>query len=128
MTTYMLLKHFHGTCAAISITLFFLRGIWSFRGSPIMQKPWVKVVPHKVDTLLLISALMLAYTIGQYPFVDTWLTAKVIGLLLYIGLGFIALKYGRTKTTRVAAWLAAQAVFIYIVSVALTHNPVPFSL
>lgn len=125
--SYLLLKHFHGTCAVISFTLFFLRGIWSFRGSPIMQQRWVKIVPHTVDTLLLASALVLAYTIGQYPFVDSWLTAKVIGLVTYIGLGFVALKYGKSNTSRITAWLAALAVFVYIVLVAITHNPVPFS-
>ncbi len=125
--SYLLLKHFHGTCALTSFTLFFLRGIWSFNGSPIMRQRWIKIVPHIVDTLLLSSALVLAYTIGQYPFVNSWLTAKVIGLLTYIGLGFVALKYGKTRSTRIAAWLAAQAVFVYIVLVAITHNPVPFS-
>ena len=89
--SYLLLKHFHGTCAVISFTLFFLRGIWSFNGSAIMRQRWTKVIPHVVDTLLLASALTLAFTIGQYPFVDAWLTAKVIGLIMYIGLGLVAL-------------------------------------
>ena len=79
-----------------------------------------------VDTLLLVSAITLAFTIHQYPFVDAWLTAKVAALLLYIGLGFIALKYAKSKTIRLSAWLAAQAVFIYIVLVASSKNPVPF--
>jgi len=124
--SYMLLKHIHMSFAGLSFTLFFLRGIWSFTDSSIMRQRWVKVVPHVVDTLLLGSALMLAYTIGQYPFVDGWLTAKVFGLVLYIGLGFVALKYGKSKTTRVSAWLAAQAVFAYIVLVASRHDPLPF--
>ncbi len=28
--------------------------------------------------------------------------------------------------TRIAAWVAAQAVFFYIVTVALTRNPLPW--
>jgi len=124
--SFMLLKHIHVSCAGISFALFFLRGIWSFRDSPIMRQRWVKVVPHFVDTALLASALMLAYTIDQYPFLDGWLTAKFFGLVLYILLGTIALKYGKTKTMRVSAWFAAQAVFFYIVLVAKQHNPLPF--
>ncbi|HYR06065.1 MAG TPA: SirB2 family protein [Gallionella sp.] len=124
--SFMLIKHFHISCAVLSYTLFFLRGIWGFNDSSIMRQRWIKVVPHVVDTLLLASALTLAFTIQQYPFVDSWLTAKVFGLLLYIGLGFVALKYGKSKTTRVSAWLAAQAVFAYIVMVAVKHNPLPF--
>ncbi|TAN84195.1 MAG: regulator SirB [Gallionella sp.] len=124
--SFLLLKAIHVTCAASSFVLFFLRGIWSLNGSPIMRQRWVKLVPHIVDTLLLASAIALAFTIRQYPFVDAWLTAKVAGLLLYIGLGLIALRYGRSKTVRLSAWLAAQAVFVYIVLVAGSHNPIPF--
>ena len=124
--SFILLKHIHVSCAAISFALFFLRGIWSFNGSPIMQQGWVKVVPHAVDTLLLVSALALAFIIQQYPLVDAWLTAKFFGLLLYIILGSVALKHGRTKAIRIAAWLGAQVVFAYIVLVATNHNPLPF--
>jgi uncharacterized membrane protein SirB2 len=124
--SFMLLKHIHVSCAVISITLFFLRGIWSFMGSSIMRQRWVKIVPHFVDTALLVSALALAYTIDQYPFLDGWLTAKFFGLVLFILLGTIALKYGKTKTVRVSAWFAALAVFAYIVLVARQHNPLPF--
>ena len=121
-----LLKHIHVSCAAVSFVLFILRGIWSFNGSTIMQQRWLKIVPHVVDTTLFVSALGLAYTIKQYPFVNAWLTAKFIALLLYIGLGLVALKYGRTKSIRRSAWVAALAVFIYIVLVAIKHNPMPF--
>lgn len=64
----------------------------------------------------------------QYPFVHDWLTAKVLGLIVYIILGSIALKYGPTKPIRAMAWVAALAVFGYIVSVALTHTPRGFLL
>ena len=124
--SFLTLKAIHVSCAVISLALFFLRGIWSFNGSPIMRQRWVKIVPHIVDTLLLASALALAFTIEQYPFVDAWLTAKVFGLVLYILLGSVALKHGKSKTIRVSAWLAALAVFAYIVLVAKQHNPLPF--
>jgi len=124
--SFLTLKAIHVSCAVISLALFFLRGIWSFNGSPIMRQRWIKVVPHIVDTLLLASALALAFTIEQYPFVDAWLTAKVFGLVLYILLGSVALKHGKSKTIRVSAWLAALAVFAYIVLVAKQHNPLPF--
>lgn len=124
--SFMLLKHTHVTCVVISFTLFFLRGIWSFNASPIMQQGWVKVVPHAVDTLLLASALGMAYLIEQYPLVDAWLTAKFFGLVLFITLGSVALKHGRTRRIRIAAWVGAQVAFAYIVLVAMNHNPLPF--
>jgi len=122
----LLLKSIHISCVASSYMLFFLRGIWSLNGSAIMRQRWIKIVPHVVDTLLIVSAVALAFSIHQYPFVDAWLTAKVIALLLYIGLGFVALRYGRSKTLRLSAWIMAQLVFIYIVMVAIGHNPWPF--
>lgn len=121
-----LLKTVHVSCVVGSYTLFVLRGIWNLNGSPVMRQRWVRIVPHVVDTLLLASAIALAFSIEQYPFVDAWLTAKVIGLLLYIVLGSVALRFGRSKPLRFSAWLAAQAVFVYIVLVAISHNPVPF--
>ena len=123
--TFLLLKTLHISSAVISYTLFFLRGIWLLNDAAIMRQRWVRIAPHIVDTLLLSSALALAYTIAQYPFVDAWLTAKVLALLLYIVLGSVTLKYAKTRTLRVVSWLAAQAVFGYIVLVALGHNPLP---
>jgi len=123
--SYTLLKHLHIFCAAASYALFLLRGIWMLRDSSIMRQRWVKIAPHAIDTLLLASAIALAYTIGQYPFADDWLSAKVVALLLYIALGFVALKYSRSKTMRLSAWLTAQVVFGYIVLVALNHDPLP---
>ena len=82
-------------------------------------------MPHVVDTLLLTSALVLVFWSGQYPFVQAWLTAKVLALVVYIVLGTIALKRGKTKGVRSFALLAALATFAYIVAVALTRNAAP---
>ena len=124
---YGLLKTIHIGCVAVSYGLFLLRGIWMMRESPLLQRPWVKVMPHVIDTALLASAIGLAAMLGQYPFVHDWLTAKAVGLLLYTGFGMAALKRARRRATRVAAWIVAQAVFLYIVSVAMTRNPAGFA-
>ena len=123
---YVSLKITHVSCVALSYALFVVRGMWMMRGSGLLQRRWVKIVPHVIDTVLLASAIALAVMLRQYPVVHGWLTAKVVGLLFYIGLGMVALRRGRTRGIRIAAWLAAQAVFFYIVVVALTRNPLPF--
>jgi len=120
--SYLLLKSIHISAVILSGTLFFTRGLWMLRGSPRLQQTWVKVVPHIIDTVLLASAIALTLRIQQYPFTHDWLTAKVLGLLLYIVLGMIALKRGRSRRVRLLAWLAALAVFLYIVAVAVTHD------
>ncbi len=122
---YALLKMIHVGSVILSYSLFFLRGIWLMQDSANLRQHWVKILPHIVDTMLLTSAIALAMTIQQNPLDNSWLTAKVTGLLLYIGLGMIALRFGKTRKTRITAWIAAQCVFIYIVLVALTKSPVP---
>lgn len=91
------------------------------RGWPI-QNRFFKVVPHIVDSTLLAAAITLAYQSQQYPFVLSWLTAKVIALVIYIGLGTIALKRGRSLQSKRAAFVAALMVFAYIIAVALTRS------
>ena len=124
---YFAFKWVHVGAAATTYTLFFLRGIWMIADSPLLRERWVRIVPHLVDTVLLASAIAMAVMIRQYPFVSGWVSAKVIALVIYILLGTVALKRGRTKGQRVAAWFAAQGVFFYIVAVAYTRNPLPFT-
>ena len=124
--SYLALKHFHMTCAILSGVFFLLRGGWMLADSALLQRRWVKIAPHVIDTLLLASAIGLAVWSAQYPFAQSWLTAKLVALLLYIGLGTVALKRGKTKTVRVAAFVAALAAFAYIVAVAVSKQVVPF--
>ena len=119
---YTAIKYLHLTCVVLSISGFILRGLLQQRGALVMQRRWVRVVPHVNDTLLLGSALTMAFMSSQYPFVAAWLTAKVLGLLAYIALGVVALR-GPTARVRIFAFGAALAVFAWIVSVALSRHP-----
>ena len=122
--SYALLKMIHVGSVIVSYLLFILRGIWMMQDSENLRQRWVRILPHVVDTILLTSAIALAMIIQQNPLSDSWLTAKVIGLLLYICLGMVAMRFGKTRQTKMIAWVAAQCVFIYIVLVALTKSPV----
>ena len=124
--TYTLLKQLHLATLVITLTLFVLRGVWMMMESPRLQARWVRITPHINDTLLLASGLGLAFLMQQYPLVHSWLTAKLFALIAYIVLGTIALKRGKTRGVRIAAWIAALAVFAYMVAVARAHAPWPF--
>jgi uncharacterized membrane protein SirB2 len=126
MATYWTLKYLHVGSVVASLALFFLRGLWMIAGSSRLQRRWVKVVPHLVDTVLLGSAIALAWLTAQYPFYQPWLTAKVYALIVYIVLGSVALRHGRTLRIRVAALVAALATFGYIVAVAATRSTMPW--
>lgn len=125
--SYLAIKHIHVLCVILSGAGFLLRGVWMLRGSAtLLSHRLTRILPHAVDTLLLVSALVLATLSAQYPFVVGWVTAKVLGLIGYIILGMIALKRGRSPAVRSAAFAAAIAVYLWIVSVALMRSPYGF--
>ena len=123
---YLAVKYVHVISVVLSLTGFFLRGILMMRDSPLLAERWIRVVPHINDTVLLLAALSLAAMSGQYPFVVGWVTAKVLGVIAYIILGALALRDASTRRMRIACWLASLAVFGWIVSVALTRQPLGF--
>jgi uncharacterized membrane protein SirB2 len=123
---YLAVKYVHVISVVLSLTGFFLRGILMMRDSPLLGAHWIRVVPHINDTVLLVAALSLAAMSGQYPFVAGWVTAKVLGVIAYIILGALALRDAGTRRMRIVCWVASLAVFGWIVSVALTHQPLGF--
>ena len=117
------LRALHMTCAYVSVALFVVRHLLNLRNVEWRKWKALVIMPHVVDTLLLVSGILLAINIHQYPFVNAWLTVKVALLVLYIILGTIAIKRGRTPGVRRAAFLGAAVVFAFILSVARTHSP-----
>ncbi|MFC7514758.1 SirB2 family protein [Herbaspirillum sp. GCM10030257] len=120
--SYLAVKHLHMTFVALSGSLFLLRGMLMLADSRALQRRVFKIAPHVIDTLLLVSALVMVVWSAQYPFVQSWLTAKVIALVAYIGVGTVALKTGKTKAVRTTAFVAALVIFAYIVKVAITRQ------
>lgn len=125
---YLVLKALHAGSALLSVTLFIIRGGWMMAKPARLQQRWVRVVPHVVDTVLLLSAFALVWQLGGLRALTTqsWLGAKIVALFGYIALGSIALKRGHTLGIRIAAFVAAIGVFGYIVSVAFTKSPLGF--
>ena len=121
--SYTTLKHVHMTFAVLSGVLFLIRGLWMLAETTYLQQRWVRIAPHIVDTLLLASAIGLALWSSQYPGQSPWLSAKLVALVAYIGLGTVALKRGRTRQVRALAFIGALVCFAYILAVAVTKNP-----
>jgi uncharacterized membrane protein SirB2 len=123
VTLFESLKLIHVSCAFMSIAGFGLRGYWMASDNPLLQHRAAKVLPHMIDTLLLVSAIVLLVILHLSPLAQPWLCAKIIALLLYIGLGMVALRFGRTKKIKVSAWLLALLTVGYMVSVAYSKSP-----
>ena len=112
----------------ISFAGFITRGIWMLLDSEKLNRRWVKIVPHINDTFLLLSGIGLILVTKFYPWQHPWLATKLTALIVYILLGTIAIKRGKTKNQKIIAWILAMMVFIYMLLVAKYHSPWPFGL
>lgn len=120
---YPQIKLIHMSAVIASGVLFFIRGLASNLGGQWAMAAPVRYVTYTIDTVLLASAVTLAIILHQYPFVQGWLTTKVVLLVVYIVLGTFALNRAKTAGVRWGAWLAALVVYGYIISVARAHHP-----
>ncbi len=123
---YATVKLVHQGAVLLSLTGFFVRGAASFANVGWVTGRLAKTLPHVVDTVLLLSALMLAWMLRLTPGNAPWLLAKIAGLVVYVGLGVVALRPARPLPVRVSAWVAALVTVGWIVSVAVTKNPTGF--
>ena len=115
-------KTIHVAFVALSFTGFFIRGIWMLRNSTLLRQRWVRITPQVMDTVLLLSAIVLAVKLRYSPMEQPWLMAKIIALVIYIAVGLVALRFGRSKRVRLSAWLLGLFIFMYIVSVAFSKS------
>ena len=123
---YPLIKNLHLVTVWITVTLFLLRFYWLRRGSPLLTRRWVRMLPHVNDTLLLLSGVALVMITHFYPFTPqgSWLTEKLLAVIIYIALGFVALsRRPRTDRTRWIAFLVALIALVTIITLALTKMP-----
>ena len=123
MDSYAIFKHVHMTAVALSGLLFMVRGLWLLQGSTQLQAKWVKITPHVIDTLLLVSAIAMLVVSQQFP---AWVHVKITLLIVYIGLGLMAFKKAKTQGQKLTFLLAAVAVYVFLISVALTKSPAGF--
>ena len=120
---YLHLRHAHIALAILSVAIFTVRGLMMLAGSTRANSGWLRYPSYTVDTLLLTAALMLASVIHQFPFQVGWLTMKVVLLVVYVALGTVALKRGRTRRVRAIAFVAALATVAFLFTVARAHHP-----
>ncbi|GAV19484.1 hypothetical protein MMIC_P0418 [Mariprofundus micogutta] len=93
---------------------------------PLKHRFLRRTLPDSVDTAFLLTGIVMAFLMGISPLESDWLAAKIVGLLTYIVLGAVALKYGRRVWIKRSSFIAALCVFAYVVSVARTMDPTPF--
>lgn len=122
---FELFKTVHISCAFVSVSGFALRGYWLIRRDRRLGHRLTRILPHLVDTALLASAIGMLLILQASPFAHPWLVAKLVALLVYIGLGMVALRFGKTRRLRIGAFWLALATALYIIAVARSHSPWP---
>ncbi|MDJ0740963.1 MAG: SirB2 family protein [Gammaproteobacteria bacterium] len=126
MLDHATLKLVHQGSVLLSITGFVGRGALMLLRSTLLKRRWMRTWPHVIDTVLLGSGVWMAVNLQLQPGANPWLAAKIVALLAYIGLGFVALRLGRTYAQRSLALFAALLCFAYMLLVATTRSVVPF--
>lgn len=126
---YATLKWIHVGAVTVSFCGFVARGLGVFWGAAWVRHRLTRTLPHLVDTVLLVSAVAMLSVIHLSPWALPWLRAKIVGLLVYILLGVIAMRPARDagvprpSAVNLIAWIGALGVFGYVASVALTKSP-----
>ena len=123
MVSYSFLKSVHAATALVSILGFLLRGYWMLSANPALKARLTRILPHVVDTLFLVSGILLLVQLGGGTLTSAWMLCKIAGLVVYIVLGTVAIKRGKTRSIRTMALAAALLVFAYIYGVALSKSP-----
>ena len=121
-----MIKKFHVAFVILTFVSFSLRSFWMLTGSKLLRNRAVRIVPHIIDFCLLLTGLVMAVSYYGAFYQRPWLMLKLLGVFVYIILGSVALKLGKTRKVRIAAVFAAWAAFFYIVVMARTHAVIPY--
>jgi len=115
-------KHLHITLAVISISLFTLRFAWLMLNSQQLNRKWVKITPHIIDTLLIIIGVMMVVQLSINPLEQLWLAEKMLALIAYIFTGVYTLKFARNRMMKIIGYLGAMGWIMLIVRIAITKE------
>lgn len=127
MTIAQITVHIHGLAVLLSLIGFVLRGLWMLTDSIRLKARWVKITPHVIDTILLLSGVVAAYLMfWRHGVNPDYVTVMIVGLVVYIVLGLFALKLGKTKAVRGSAWVAAIVLYLYIAAAGGMKTATPF--
>ena len=120
---YPQIRLFHISFVLLSGGLFCVRGGLMLAGCAHAHHPLLRWLSYGIDSALLTAALMLMTILHQYPFQQTWLTVKVLLIVVYIVLGVFALRGAVSYQARAGCFAAAVLVYLFVISVARTHDP-----
>ena len=115
-------KHLHITLAVISISFFTLRFAWLMVNSEQLNRKWLKIAPHSIDTLLLVIGAIMVVQLAINLFEQVWLAEKLLALTAYIFTGVYTLKFAKNCTMQIFGYLGAMGWVILVFRIAVTKE------
>ena len=110
------------TIAIISIALFTLRFVWTLMGSVQLDKKWIKISPHIIDTILLALGIVMAVKLSINPMAQLWLAEKILAVFAYIFTGYYTLKVARNRVFQILGYLGAMGWVMLAIRLAMTKE------
>jgi uncharacterized membrane protein SirB2 len=123
MEYYLEARWVHISAVLASGLLFAVRGLAVLLQAGWPMAPLLRYLSYAIDTLLLAAGIFLVSMLPAAVFGNGWLYLKLALLVVYIVLGSLALKRGRTPNTRLISYVFALLVFMWMYFVARTHHP-----
>jgi len=123
---YFALKNIHMLSIAVSAILLSIRYALVMANPSMIEKKCLKIFPHIVDTILLLSGISLVISLGFIPFTqgNEWFTEKVMCIFVYFALGFFTLHVAKNRLTKTFAFLGALGWLLMAGKIAVTKIPV----
>lgn len=122
---YFALKNIHLLAIALSAILLSVRFALVMANSQLIDKKFIRIAPHVVDSILILSGIALIISLGFIPFTagSEWFTQKFTCILAYFALGVFAIKMAKNKLLRFFAFFGALGWLVMAANVAMTKAP-----
>jgi uncharacterized membrane protein SirB2 len=116
---YMIVKNIHLTIISLTFIFFIINFILTIKGSDKVNNKILKIGPHILYTLFILTFIYLVSVINLYPFVNGWASSKLGGFVLYILSITFALKWAKSTVWRIVSFISA--VFWFVMSARLGY-------
>ena len=110
-----MLDNAHYLLVWISLLFYLVRGGLVFANKPSNSLTTLTAISSMA---LFGSGIAMVFLISNISFANGWVITKLVGVLLYVSLGIIALKPGLSKPTSIFLWLLGLLVFAYTFAIA----------
>jgi uncharacterized membrane protein SirB2 len=114
---YTIVKHAHLSIITLTFIFFIVNFVLTMKGSDKVNNKLLKIGPHILYTLFVLTFIYLVSVINLYPFVNGWASSKLSGFVFYVLSITFALKWAKSTLWRIVAFISA--VFWLVMSARL---------